>query len=131
MNPVEIFIRSDPELDAPLDESNINRFIRVLQRFIDHSQFIVITHNKRPIGMADVLYGVTMEEHGISKIVSVKFHKATEPLTETGTTPLDTPMATPVDAEEDAPHQRNETLEIAVVASAAVSALGTRPTASV
>ncbi len=64
------------ELDAPLDESNINRFIRVLQRFLIHSQFIIITHNKRTIGMADVLYGVTMEEHGVSKIVSVKFHKA-------------------------------------------------------
>ena len=63
------------ELDAPLDESNINRFIRVLQRFLVHSQFIIITHNKRTIGMADVLYGVTMQEHGVSKIVSVKFHK--------------------------------------------------------
>ena len=61
------------ELDAPLDESNINRFIRVLQRFIKLSQFIVITHNKRTIGMADALYGITMEEHGISKVVSVKF----------------------------------------------------------
>ena len=59
------------ELDAPLDESNINRFIRVLQRFLEHSQFIIITHNKRTIGMADVLYGVTMQEHGISKIDSV------------------------------------------------------------
>jgi chromosome segregation protein len=66
------------ELDAPLDESNINRFVRVLQRFITNSQFIVITHNKRTIGMADVLYGVTMEERGISKIVSVKFHKTGE-----------------------------------------------------
>ncbi len=64
------------ELDAPLDESNINRFIRVLQRFLVHSQFIIITHNKRTIGMADVLYGVTMQERGVSKIVSVKFHKA-------------------------------------------------------
>src|ERR1039457_5690975 len=64
------------ELDAPLDESNINRFIRVLQRFLANSQFIVITHNKRTIGMARVLYGITMQEHGISKIVSVKFHKA-------------------------------------------------------
>ena len=64
------------ELDAPLDESNINRFIRVLQRFLAHSQFIIITHNKRTIGMADVLYGVTMQEHGVSKIVSVKFHKS-------------------------------------------------------
>jgi chromosome segregation protein len=66
------------ELDAPLDESNINRFIRVLQRFLEHSQFIIITHNKRTIGMADVLYGVTMQEHGVSKIVSVKFHKSDE-----------------------------------------------------
>jgi chromosome segregation protein len=66
------------ELDAPLDESNINRFVRVLQRFITNSQFIVITHNKRTIGMADVLYGVTMEERGVSKIVSVKFHKTGE-----------------------------------------------------
>jgi chromosome segregation protein len=67
------------ELDAPLDEANINRFVRVLQRFLAHSQFIIITHNKRTIGMADVLYGVTMEEHGVSRIVSVKFHKADEP----------------------------------------------------
>jgi chromosome segregation protein len=66
------------ELDAPLDESNINRFIRVLQRFLSHSQFVIITHNKRTIGMADVLYGVTMQEHGVSRIVSVKFHKVDE-----------------------------------------------------
>lgn len=75
------------ELDAPLDESNINRFVKVLQRFLNHSQFVIITHNKRTIGMADVLYGVTMEEHGVSKIVSVKFHKAEEqlPMTTTAT----------------------------------------------
>ncbi|HTB84310.1 MAG TPA: hypothetical protein VK742_11700, partial [Candidatus Sulfotelmatobacter sp.] len=66
------------ELDAPLDESNVVRFVKILQRFIVHSQFIIITHNKRTIGMADVLYGVTMQEHGVSKIVSVKFHKADE-----------------------------------------------------
>jgi chromosome segregation protein len=66
------------ELDAPLDESNVVRFVRILQRFLAHSQFIIITHNKRTIAMADVLYGVTMQEHGVSKIVSVKFHKADE-----------------------------------------------------
>src|SRR5256712_8387068 len=47
------------ELDAPLDESNINRFIRVLQRFLVHSQFMIITHIKRTIGMSDVPYSVT------------------------------------------------------------------------
>jgi chromosome segregation protein len=66
------------ELDAPLDESNINRFIKILQRFVNQSQFIIITHNKRTIAMGDALYGVTMEEHGISKIVSVKFRKHVE-----------------------------------------------------
>jgi len=64
------------ELDAPLDESNINRFLKVLQRFLVHSQFVVITHNKRTIAMADVLYGVTMQEQGVSRIVSVKFAKS-------------------------------------------------------
>ncbi|MGA2787359.1 MAG: chromosome segregation protein SMC [Verrucomicrobiota bacterium] len=75
------------ELDAPLDESNINRFVHILQRFLGHSQFIIITHNKRTIGMADVLYGVTMEERGVSKIVSVKFHKGNETAPEVETSP--------------------------------------------
>jgi len=69
------------ELDAALDEPNINRFVRLLQRFLEHSQFIIITHNKRTISMANILYGVTMEEHGVSKIVSMKFHKGNEPTT--------------------------------------------------
>lgn len=61
------------EMDAPLDESNINRFLSMLDRFVQQSQFLVITHNKRTISRADVLYGVTMEEQGVSKLVSVKF----------------------------------------------------------
>ena len=60
------------EMDAPLDESNINRFIRVLDRFVSQSQFIIITHNKRTIAKADILYGVTMEERGVSKLVGMK-----------------------------------------------------------
>ncbi len=66
------------ELDAPLDESNINRFIMILERFLDHSQFIIITHNKRTISIADILYGVTMQERGVSRIVSVKFNREDE-----------------------------------------------------
>jgi chromosome segregation protein len=101
------------ELDAPLDESNINRFIRVLQRFLEHSQFIIITHNKRTIGMADVLYGVTMQEQGISRIVSVKFHKSDEVVTDHKPASLETPTTVrPVDSEEDAPHKREETMEM-------------------
>jgi chromosome segregation protein len=60
------------EVDAPLDESNINCFIRVLDRFVKQSQFIIITHNKRTIAKADVLYGVTMEQRGVSKLVGMK-----------------------------------------------------------
>lgn len=67
------------EMDAPLDESNISRFIKILDRFVAQSQFVVITHNKRTISRADMLYGVTMEEHGVSKIVSVKFSGKTQP----------------------------------------------------
>lgn len=63
------------ELDAPLDEANINRFIRVLQRFLEKSQFIIVTHNKRTIGMADAIYGVTMQERGVSKVMSMKFQQ--------------------------------------------------------
>ena len=101
------------ELDAPLDESNINRFIRVLQRFLVHSQFIIITHNKRTIGIADILYGVTMQEHGVSRIVSVKFHKADAAVTDHRPVPLVPPPAVPtVDEEEDRLHSREETMEV-------------------
>ncbi|PYI87803.1 MAG: chromosome segregation protein SMC [Verrucomicrobia bacterium] len=101
------------ELDAPLDESNINRFIRILQRFLSHSQFIIITHNKRTIGMADVLYGVTMQDQGVSKIVSVKFHKVGEEVTDHVPAPLEPPPPVPqVEEEEDRLQSREETLEV-------------------
>jgi chromosome segregation protein len=64
------------EMDAPLDESNINRFIKILQRFVKMSQFVVITHNKRTISISDVLYGVTMEERGVSRFVSMRLQKS-------------------------------------------------------
>ena len=66
------------ELDAPLDEANISRFIRVLDRFIGGSQFVIVTHSKRTMSRADVMYGVSMEEFGVSKTVGVTFSKAEE-----------------------------------------------------
>ena len=60
------------ELDAALDDANIGRFVGVVQAFLKESQFIVITHNQKTIAAADVLYGVTQQRKGISKVVSVK-----------------------------------------------------------
>jgi chromosome segregation protein len=71
------------EVDAAMDEGNINRFIRVLDRFVEQSQFIIITHNKRTIAKADVLYGITMEERGVSKLVGMKLTAPQQVSTET------------------------------------------------
>jgi chromosome segregation protein len=60
------------ELDAPLDESNIGRFLKMLDKFIEKSQFVIVTHNKRTMRRADVMYGVTMEEFGVSKPIGMK-----------------------------------------------------------
>ncbi|HXQ80761.1 MAG TPA: chromosome segregation protein SMC [Opitutaceae bacterium] len=62
------------ELDAPLDESNIGRFTDLLRKFVTDSQFIIITHNKRTVAAANAIYGVTMEERGVSKTVSMRFN---------------------------------------------------------
>ena len=64
------------EIDAPLDDANIMRFTTALKEFAKSTQFIVVTHNKRTMEAADRLYGVTMEEEGVSKLVSVRFEEA-------------------------------------------------------
>jgi chromosome segregation protein len=61
------------ELDAALDDANINRFVDALKGFLTSSQFIIITHSRQTIAAADVIYGVTMQTRGISKVVSMKF----------------------------------------------------------
>jgi chromosome segregation protein len=61
------------EVDAALDEANTARMAGVLKEFLDRSQFIIVTHSKRTMSSADVLYGVTMQESGVSKPVAVKF----------------------------------------------------------
>jgi len=60
------------EVDAPLDDANIGRFTRLLEEFKDNTQFIVITHNPRTMAVADAVYGVTMQEPGVSSVVSVR-----------------------------------------------------------
>jgi chromosome segregation protein len=62
------------EVDAPLDDANIGRFVRMLDTIRGDTQFIIITHSRKTMQIADNLYGVTMEEPGVSKLVSVKFH---------------------------------------------------------
>ncbi len=63
------------EVDAPLDDANVERFVRLLRDFSENTQFIVVTHNKKTMEVADCLYGVTMQEPGVSKLVSVKWNR--------------------------------------------------------
>jgi chromosome segregation protein len=63
------------EVDAPLDDANIDRFVGLLREFAVKTQFIVVTHNKKTMEVADCLYGVTMEEPGVSKLVSVRWNR--------------------------------------------------------
>jgi chromosome segregation protein len=66
------------EVDAALDEANIGRFVGVLKEFLSFTQFIVVTHSKKTMAGADTIYGVTMEESGVSKRVSVCFEDVSE-----------------------------------------------------
>jgi chromosome segregation protein len=59
------------EVDAPLDDANVGRFNQMVREMSAQSQFIIITHNKRTMESADVLYGITMQEPGVSKVISV------------------------------------------------------------
>jgi chromosome segregation protein len=99
------------ELDAPLDESNIERFTTLLKRFVDHSQFIIITHNKRTVAAANAIYGVTMQERGVSKTVSMRFNKEAH---------SDTGLLTPIAESVRSTH--SDRLEPALPAQIAVSA---------
>ena len=71
------------EVDAPLDEANIGRFAETIQQMTQRSQFIIITHSKRTMEFADVLYGVTMEQPGVSKLVSVELRGEKRPVAAT------------------------------------------------
>lgn len=60
------------ELDAPLDDANVQRFTKMVRKFTEYSQFLIITHNKRTISAADTIYGVTMQEKGVSRLLSMR-----------------------------------------------------------
>ncbi|MFH1068027.1 MAG: chromosome segregation protein SMC, partial [Candidatus Glassbacteria bacterium] len=66
------------EADAPLDDANIDRFLTIIRRYARSTQFVMVTHNKRTMESADCLYGVTMQELGVSKVVSVQLNQVGE-----------------------------------------------------
>jgi chromosome segregation protein len=61
------------EVDAPLDDANVGKFTKMIKQFSENSQFIIVTHNKQTMSAVDVIYGVTMQEPGVSKLVPVDF----------------------------------------------------------
>ena len=66
------------EVDAPLDDANVGKFTNMIRQFSENSQFIIVTHNKMTMSTVDVIYGVTMQEPGVSKLVSVDFRALSE-----------------------------------------------------
>lgn len=67
------------EIDAPLDDTNVERFVNIVRQFVNNCQFIIITHNKRTMAIADIIVGVSMEEKGVSKLLSIDFSKNSSP----------------------------------------------------
>jgi chromosome segregation protein len=59
------------EADAPLDDTNIDKFNKIIRKFSNESQFIIVTHNKRTMASTDIIYGVTMPEQGVSRVIPV------------------------------------------------------------
>ena len=79
------------EIDAPLDDANCRRFLKIIETFSNHTQFIIITHNKITMEAAENIYGVTMEQPGISQMVAVRFNASDD-----GTVGLDTSGTEPI-----------------------------------
>ncbi|MBE9550761.1 MAG: AAA family ATPase, partial [Proteobacteria bacterium] len=67
------------EIDAPLEHVNVDRFTELMKRIAEHSQVIIVTHNKRSMAISDNLFGVTMGKKGVSQVVSVKLKDSTPP----------------------------------------------------
>ncbi|MBE3068819.1 MAG: AAA family ATPase, partial [Planctomycetes bacterium] len=127
------------EVDAALDESNVDRFTQVVREFLDQSQFVIISHNKRTMAMADVLYGVTMQEPGVSRKVSVKFSdlheagfldeaEASEPAAAEAPPPEAAPPDVPIEVEAAlaSPPRADEPAEVQEAVPAAEAAQAAR-----
>src|SRR5262249_15193075 len=72
------------EVEAALDDANIDRFLQLVRRFSDRAQFVIVTHQKRTMDAADVLYGVTMGDDGVTKVVSRRLPRRDDSATEIG-----------------------------------------------